>query len=123
MPYSIDWKDNNVIITFNGTLRLKDVLDVNNTLYGDARFDDMNFQITDFRLVEEIDVDEIDVSVIASLDKASSNWNPNMKLANITSNEFGKEMIKKYSGILDGTGWQVETFDDMEDAVKWCNES
>ncbi len=123
MPYSIEWINNDVIITYSGgTIKTQDVLDVNNELYGDARFDDMNYQISDFNLIDEIEVKESDILIIAALDKVSSRWNPKMKLANVTQNKLGIKMIEKYAEILVESGWDTKVFENMEDAIKWCTE-
>jgi len=121
MGFLMEWRNNDVIVVFDGTLKAQDIIDANSKLYGDERFDMMNYQIYDYRFVNKIEVKESDVPVIAILDKSSSKWNSKMKIANITSDPFSIRMVKVYAEMLEGTGWETKVFANMEEAIAWCS--
>lgn len=120
MGFTVKWQKRGVIVVFDGILKADDIIKANNNLYGDKRFDTMEYQIFDYRFVDGHDIDESDIGVIGILDKSASKWNRNIKSCNITSDEFGIQMIEKYAEIMNETGWETRIFTNLEDALEWC---
>lgn len=120
MNYEIEWKDGNFIATFNGFVVFSDIIDVDNIMYGDKRFDKMKFQLLDFSDIESVEITRAQIKIISSLDRSSSIWNNNMKVAIVTNNKNLLELTEVYRKSLKGIDWLVETFSNIEDARKWC---
>ncbi|NNJ55282.1 MAG: response regulator transcription factor [Bacteroidia bacterium] len=81
----------------------------------------MKFQVIDFTMVQNVDLDENQAKILGTLDKTSSIWNKNIKVALVTDNEKILELIKIYRDSLKETNWVVKTFSDAKDAEEWCN--
>ena len=70
MAFSTKWEDHGVLWTYWGSLKAKDLIASNNEIYGDPRFDDIDYQIVDFRQVNENCLTMSDMRRIAFLDRA-----------------------------------------------------
>ena len=91
-------------------------------LYGDERFDNMRFQIFDISKVTKVNAPESDISVIAALDRSSAKWNPNVKVACITEDDYSMQLIEIYASYLMDIEWEVKIFTNFDDALAWCKE-
>lgn len=120
MNYEIEWEDGNFIATFNGFVVFSDIIEVDNIMYGDKRFDKMKFQLLDFSNIDSVEITRAQIKIISSLDRSSSIWNNNMKVAIVTNNENLLEITEFYRKSLKDIDWLVETFSNIEDARKWC---
>ena len=119
MPHKTEWKHNGVVINFFGTLKAQEVLEINSILYGDSRFEEMEYQLFDFLEVKELIASNIDAKVIGTLDKQASIWNNHIKGALITTNPRLIELISIYTDVIKDTNWQVKIFNDLESANEW----
>ncbi len=123
MSFKIEWKDSNVIVSFSRILTYKDSYEANNLIYGDSRFDDMKYQIADFSKVEKFEFTENESNVIAILEKSSSTWNNNVKLAIVTSASVClSSIIDPYLERMKSTNWKIKIFKNRIEAENWCLE-
>ena len=122
MSYQMSWTENDVIITFEGEVDFHEITAVDDKLYEDPRFDKQRYQVWDFREVNTFKITSIEASVIGVLDKNSSVWNNNIKLAAVSTDKHIIEMTLEYRKELEDTNWQVRIFDNMQEAKKWCLE-
>ncbi|MDX2432087.1 MAG: hypothetical protein QNK35_14210 [Bacteroides sp.] len=81
MSYQTSWQGSDVQITFEGRVVFDDILEADNLLYGDPRFDTMKYTLFDLIKVEKFDVSKREAEEIAALDSASSVWNNKIKVA------------------------------------------
>jgi len=72
MSYQTSWQGSDVQITFEGRVVFDDILEADNLLYGDPRFDTMKYTLFDLFKVEKFDVSKREAEEIAALDSASS---------------------------------------------------
>jgi len=93
---------------------------VTDTIYADPRFTLMNYQLWDFTKVERHNITIAETSVIAELDRRTSIWNDDLKVAVVSTNIGFRELILQYMKILEETKWSVRAFRNLPDAKKWC---
>jgi len=122
MPNSIEWIGSNIIVSFEGTLTAKEIMEVDDLIYGDVRFDTMKFQIFDYSKISKLEINEIESEVIGTLDKTASVWNKRLKVAVVSDNKIINNLTDKYKKALHGSLWKVKNFTSKEEALIWCNE-
>ena len=122
MSYNITWQDSNVILSFESNVIYQDIYEADNIIYGDPRFDNMKYQIADFSKLEKFELTEEEVQIIAALDKSSSRWNNEIKLAVVTSDSYLIERIKPYIESMQDTNWSIKIFKNIFEAKKWCTD-
>ncbi|MBL4939832.1 MAG: hypothetical protein JKY16_06130 [Lutibacter sp.] len=120
MSFKIKWKGANIIISFYGNLIYQDFYDANNLIYGDARFSLMEYQIADFSKIEKFEFTKEEIKIISTLEKSSSIWNNNVRLAIITSNEEYLRAIHPYLEAMKLTNWKIKIFENIIEGEKWC---
>jgi hypothetical protein len=120
MSYQMSWTKNDVLITFEGEVDFHEITEVDDKLYEDLRYDKQSHQIWDFREVNNFKITSIEARVIGVLDKSSSIWNNDIKLACVTTDKHIIEMTLEYKNELKDTNWQVRIFDNMQEAQNWC---
>jgi hypothetical protein len=122
MPYLTTWRPDGIIWTYSGTLTGDELLDSNFEIFGDARFDDIRYQIVDLSAVEEIKVTEKDMRRIAHLDMAAARSNPRVKVAVVSTAKDGQFLSHAYKQFTKGKSpWITHLFSTLEEAKKWLN--
>lgn len=120
MPYTISWKAKGIVWTYYGVLTGSDLLESNFRIFGDERFDNINYQIADLTRVETFELTEAHMRKIAHLDMAASRSNPNIKVAVVTTAEVGLELVRVYEKhITEKSAWETSTFASLEEAEAW----
>lgn len=119
MSFKLNWINNNIVITFHDELNSEQLHEADNAIYGDARFDNMKYQIFDFTHVTKINLSHAEVEIISVLDKNATRWNNSVKVASVTSNNYMREMVDIYTKGMRETNWISKTFDTIEQAKKW----
>jgi len=122
MSFTTKWDGSNIVVKFKGKVSFREIDEADSLIYGDKRFDQMQYQIFDFADIDEFILSEHEMKVIGSLDKASSNWNNNVKVAVVTTSEEFKELMKKYMEVMQDTNWQTRIFATFIEALDWCKE-
>lgn len=120
MSFQINWSDNNAYVEFFNELTFKDFQEVNGLIYGDSRFDSMQFQIADFTNVNTINVTSEEIRIISTLELKASVWNKFVKVAHVTSVDQLKELVHVYEDKMKDSNWEFGLFDTFEEAKKWC---
>ena len=122
MNYKTKWIGSNAIVSFKGVISFDYINDANGEIYGDARFDTMDFLIFDFQEVEKFNITKEEISIISKLDKGSSRWNKNLKLAFIVSdnNKNFKDLTLYYINLMNDNDWKILIFNNLEEALDWC---
>jgi hypothetical protein len=119
MPYTTTWTGNGVIWKYTGVLTGQEALQSNLDIYGDARFDDLRYQIADFTDVTDNQISEAYTKKIAYLDRAASQTNPNIKVAVIMKNSDFIDTADIYAELSKNSPWQVKVCHSREDADAW----
>ena len=119
MPYTTTWTRNGVIWKYTGVLTGQEALQSNLDIYGDARFDELRYQIADFTDVSENQISEAYTKKIAYLDRAASQTNPNIKVAVIMENSDFIDTADIYTEFSKNSPWQVKVCHSREEADAW----
>ena len=123
MSYQIQWMDNDVLINFVDEMSFAEISRVDDVIYADPRFSKMNYQLWDFTKVDKYNLTLAETSVIGKLDKSTSVWNDEVKVALVSTDVEFRELIPEYMKIIEDTNWSVKVFMNVPDAKKWCTGS
>lgn len=120
MPYTTTWHDRGIVWTYTGTLNGPELLESNFEIFGDERFDDIEYQIADLTGVEKFELTETHMRKIAHLDMAAARSNPKIKVAVVTGSETGVELTRIYQKhVTEKSTWEIGIFESLEDAKTW----
>ena len=122
MSHELSWTGNEVIISFAGVVDFHEITEVDDLIYGDPRFEKQIYQIWDFRRVDSFKISPVEARVIGGIDKDSSVWNNDIKLAAVSEDQHIIDMTMEYKEEMKDTNWQIRMFDTFEDAYDWCTE-
>lgn len=122
MNYQIEWRGNNCVITYSGMLSLDDITKSVSKTVADPRFDTSKYQIGDFLNVKGIDFGIKEIQIISAMEKAAGHWNKKLKVASIATDPLLIELIVEYNRHMLFSNWQTQLFNNMEEAMQWCNE-
>ena len=121
MPYKVKFLEQGSVISLWGPISIKDINDLNATLYGSPEFDHHNYQIWDFLNADlsQISVEEVDEP--AAMDSASEQSVPKMRVACVVLENHAVNLCLHYKKMIHelGSKWECQLFDSMEDARRW----
>ncbi len=122
MEYELKWHDNNIVVKFEGNVTYENIVNVDNYIFGDSRFDSMKFAIFDFSKVNNVIITKEELSIISVLDSGASRWNKKLNLIFITNenNNFVHETVITYTNLMKENSWEIKHFLKLEDALEWC---
>ena len=121
MIYKFEWIDNNAHVTFGGDLTFNDINQADEKIFGDLRFNLMKYAIFDFSNIQKFKITREEAQIIGILDKDSSIWYRNIRIALVSTNIELIELSELYKTNLKGSKWTVRIFSDFEAALKWCD--
>lgn len=119
MTFNIKWGKKVVYVKFRGIVTAQDLIDANNYLISNSEFENIHNQIFDFDEITGFFISKGDIEMIAAMDKAQAEWNKEMKVAVVTTDEQVIEINKKYKKILEGSGWEIKDFKTLKEAQEW----
>lgn len=122
MSYSTTWEESGVVWTFRGRVTGDEILKANREIYGDPRFDRLQYQIVDLTAVESFDVTEEEMAVIAAHDRAAARSRPHVRIAVAAEDEMIKDLSAFYDAAMVGSPWHQQIFDSMREAREWVTE-
>jgi len=105
------------VLKYSGNVSGKEVVNACSAIYGDHRFDALDYKIVDFLDIESIQISEHELLKIAFQDKAAELTNPHIKSAIVMT--IGSELGEQFASYFDDSGWEVEVFEDIESARQW----
>jgi hypothetical protein len=120
LPHSTQWDDNGVVWKYWGIVTGDELLESNQEIYGDARFDAMKYQVVDLTAVERFDVNEDDMMVVAANDKAAARSNPNVRVAIVASDSTILQLSRIYGAATAAT-WKQRFFETTAAARSWAS--
>ena len=104
MPYKIEWRDRGVYTNTTGKLTFNENIQYVGELYGDRRFEEIDFQISDLLEADMSDFNVESAKRICEFDKIFTVWNPNMKIAHIAIDPEVLKIIESYEKSMSETG-------------------
>jgi hypothetical protein len=119
MKEKTTWESGGVIITFSGVVDGEELLQANEELYGDERFDNIHYQIWDYSNVIEFKLDVDWVAKIAALDKAAALSNSIMKVASVATDEVTQMLSSLYEAESLESPWEIQLFTSVDEAQQW----
>jgi hypothetical protein len=122
MPYKVTWIDRGAIQKYSGSLAFTDIENADNILFGDSRFDDINYIIIDCMDVDETQLRGEDASVLAYTDNVATTYKRRLKIAFVCQLQSLASQIGDYIKYLQnlGTTWDVGIFSDLKSAEDWA---
>ncbi len=121
MAYTTEWENKGICWKYAGVVTGKELIRSNLDIYGDARFDNMRYQIVDLTDVEGIKVSAEDMKRIAAYDEAASLSNPYVKVAVVATSESAKALSIFYDNESSESPWETMLFDTVNEARFWIN--
>jgi hypothetical protein len=123
MAYTITWKERGIVWEYSGTMTGEELLQSNLEIFGDARFDDLRYQIADMSAVEDTEISEIHVRKMAYLDSAAARSNPHICVAIVSSSEDAFRVGTAYiAHSKEKSPWKTRVFSTREEAEAWVKE-
>lgn len=119
MTFNIKWGKKVVHVKFRGKVTSQDLIDANNYLISNSEFENIHNQIFDFLDISEFLITKKDIEIVATMDKAQSEWNKIMKIAIITTDQDVREITQYYIKLMEESGWITRIFDDPIEAQEW----
>ena len=121
MSYSVEWNGRLHICTFTGTTSGIEIIECNDKLQGDSRFDGIRATIWDFSQVEDFDLTVEQCVRIAAQDKAAAKTNPRIKIAIVADQNIVKRMMYLYESEVVESSFETEVFQSKSEAMRWCS--
>ena len=119
MPFNMEWKSDNCIISFSGNVNSDELIRVSNTIIGSSRFDSSEYTIYDLRNIDMSNLNEDDIKIIAAIDKGSTRWNKHLKVACVVNDDYSKNLVLEYKKIMFMTNWEIGLFSNLDEANNW----
>ncbi len=120
MSYKLNWESKGVYWKYSGTVSGDEVISASTLIYGDPRFDDLEYKLVDFLDVDVFNMTENDMLKIATQHNAATISNPRIKNA-IIYNSQTKEITEKFCEFFEDFVWDVKAFQTITEANKWLN--
>lgn len=121
MTFNINWDKKGVYVKFRGIVTAQDLIDANNYVLSNAKFESINYQIFDFLRIDDFKITSHDITLIATMDKSQTESKEEMKIAILTGNNYVKEITSEYDQFMIGSDWKTKIFETAEAAKDWVN--
>ncbi|MBK1880421.1 hypothetical protein [Pelagicoccus mobilis] len=123
MPFNVTWKKKFVLFEYFGDVSSSELIESNQDVYGDQRFDDLNWELVYFDKADSVELDERTIQFIAYMDLAASRSNPDIIVAFVGQTEVLDKIETLYSNIGKDPVWPVIRFDSCEEAIAYITQS
>ena len=91
----------------------------NEEIYGDLRFDDLRSQLVDLSGAERFEISEKEMRHLAYLDAAAARSNPRIRVAVVATDENARKAYDAYVANVKKPIWEYKLFDTREAAEDW----
>lgn len=119
MPHSMKWEERGVYWKYFGDVSGQEIIDASAVIYGDPRFDNLEYKLVDFLDATTVNMSDDEVARVAYQHKAAEVSNPRIKNAIVTT--VALDLADKFANFFTESRWEVQVFQDMESANKWLN--
>jgi len=115
MAYEMVWEDGGVYWKYSGLVTGEEILQASTQIYGDARFDSINYKYVNLINAEDITITDNEVLLIAYQHKAAEQSNPKVKNI-IVARPDCKPARDFVEFIKQNSKWKAELFHDVNEA-------
>lgn len=123
MPFRLEWKRAQVVFHYLGLVTSDDILSSNREVYGDARFDDLRWEVVLFDKVTRVEYTKNDVKMIAYLDRAAYRSNPNIMVLFVGDSELLENLHKEYAMYENEQFWPIFHMESRDGVWKHIDEA
>ena len=123
MPFKTSWAEKGIYSQFHGEVTPAEIEEANAEVYGDYRFDHIEYFIYDFTDADDLALQQSDVEDSVATDKGASYTNRDIKGALVASDQQICEMIDSYMNMSSelGSPWDSKRFLNLDEARKWLS--
>lgn len=121
MSYENVWETDGVYRKFSGKLTGDEILESVQLVEADSRFDSIRYVINDFLDVTEVDVSPQKIKTVAVIDSAATLSNPDIVLAQVTTNPKVEDVIARYAQAPCPHAYPFKIFTRLELAREWVS--
>ena len=121
MAHLNTWEEKGLYREFKDNITGKEVLNINFTIQGDPRFDQIKYVINDFTQVTDFDFSDLDIKLLAITDDIAAKSNPMLKIALIITLEPLLEWADLYCEHMKDSPYTCKIFKHLSDAKKWVS--
>lgn len=108
MAYKIICKARGVEWVYTGVLTGSELIESNEKIYGDPRFDDLRYQLVDLSQVERYEITEQDMKRMAFYDRVAAQSNPRIRLAVIAPRDEDRAITETYGSFNPDSVWALK---------------
>ena len=123
MPYKHTWEPYGIYRKFDGELTGKEFLQAVQEVEGDSRFDSIRYVINDYLDTANIEISTNEVNLIAAIDNAAYISNPNIVIAQVTTNPIMEKIIAIYTQTPVKSPYLSINFSYLEEAREWIHKN
>ena len=121
IPYSTEWKNKGLRITFTGIVIGREFLQLAKGIYDDRRFGELRYQLVDFSSAESFDMTESQTKNLAYMDMAAAKSNPDSRVAIVAHQDIIKKLAGIYASYSELSPWETRIFDTRQEAEQWLS--
>lgn len=117
MSYRINWGKRYVIFEYYGDVTAHDILESNQIVYGDERFDSLRWELVCFDEAESISFEQVSIRIVAHMDHGAAISNPNITVIFVGTSETLNQVNRCYAQVDGPRKWPVKTCETREQAI------
>ncbi len=122
MSSTLNWIGNYLHIIHEGEITINDLIESQEKMIGDPRFDLIEYCISDYLKVTKVHISKEDMIIISTLNKSSLRWNKKLKLSVVYNNKKFDKLVSIYIDLTEHSGWEIKLFNNLEESLKWCKQ-
>ena len=119
MPFFNKWVENGMEKIASGHVTGDELIATRKELYGDERFDQLEYILSDYTFADSVQILEKDIKQVAYLDGAAAMSNPNCKVAIVAPTKIMKPLADYYAELSKNSPWDARVFETVEQAKEW----
>lgn len=119
MGFALEWHPGMVHFRYFGTVTGDEILESNLAVYGDGRFDELQYEIASFAEEVVLEVEPDTIRRIAYLDRAAYKSNPRIRVVLVGNETVQERIFQIYAEHSDPGGWEVIAFPTLGEAYQF----
>lgn len=122
MAYVNHWEERGIYRKYSGKLHGDEILEAVQKVEADSRFDTIRYVINDYLDITDIDIKLTNIKIVAAIDSAATLTNPNIILAQVTTNPEVEDVITNYLKAAPKNSYPSKNFTHLDKAREWIVE-
>lgn len=122
MEYINIWEPGGVYRKYYGLMTGAIIREAVEKVEGDQRFDNISYILNDYLDVTGLDVSQFELNAIAAIDSVASNYNKNIKIAQVATRQDIIDLVTDYDDKLQENTYKTKVFSNVADARKWLED-